>query len=87
LARTRSFKALIEKILPEIINRKAGMKKRLRIWSAGCSTGEEPYSLSIALHRAIPAIKDWNITILATDINPIILKKGCCRGVRGMVIP
>lgn len=69
------FNALVEKILPEIINRKAGTEKRLRIWSAGCSTGEEPYSIAIALRRAIPAINDWNITILATDINPGILKK------------
>lgn len=69
------FNALIENILPEIINRKTVDEKRLRIWSAGCSTGEEPYSIAIALHRAIPAIKDWNITILATDINPRILKK------------
>ena len=76
------FNALIENILPEIINRKTGDEKRLRIWSAGCSTGEEPYSLAIALHRAIPAIKDWNITILATDINPRILKKAAA-GVYG----
>jgi len=69
------FNALTEKILPEIITRKAGNEKRLRIWSAGCSTGEEPYSLAIALRRAIPAIKEWNVTILATDINPGILKK------------
>jgi chemotaxis protein methyltransferase CheR len=76
------FNALTEKILPEIITRKAGDEKRLRIWSAGCSTGEEPYSLAIALCRAIPAIKDWNITILATDINPRILKKAAA-GVYG----
>jgi chemotaxis protein methyltransferase CheR len=76
------FNALIENILPEIIKRKSGDEKRLRIWSAGCSTGEEPYSLSIALHRAIPAINDWNITILATDINPRILKKAAA-GVYG----
>ena len=69
------FNALTEKILPEIINRKTGGEKRLRIWSAGCATGEEPYSLAIALRKTIPAIKDWNITILATDINPLILRK------------
>jgi len=69
------FDALIEKILPELIDQKTGREKRLRIWSAGCSTGEEPYSLAIALRKAIPALKDWNITLLATDINPGILKK------------
>jgi len=76
------FNALTEKLLPEITTRKAGGEKRLRIWSAGCSTGEEPYSIAIALRRAIPAIKDWNITILATDINPGILKKAAA-GVYG----
>jgi chemotaxis protein methyltransferase CheR len=47
----------------------------IRIWSAGCSTGEEPYSIAIALHKTIPKIIDWNITILATDINPRALSK------------
>lgn len=68
------FQALTEKILPEIIGRKTTGEKFLRIWSAGCSTGEEPYSLAIALRRALPAIKDWKITILATDISPRILR-------------
>jgi len=76
------FNALIEKILPEIIRSKTKDEKRLRIWSAGCSTGEEPYSIAIALHKAIPEIKDWNITILATDINPRILRKAAA-GVYG----
>lgn len=71
----RVFEALTEKILPEIIRLNENGEKRLRIWSAGCATGEEPYSIAIALHRAIPKIEDWNITILATDINPRILKK------------
>jgi chemotaxis protein methyltransferase CheR len=50
-------------------------EKSIRIWSAGCSTGEEPYSIAIALHKTIPKINDWNITILATDINPRALSK------------
>jgi len=54
----------------------------IRIWSAGCASGEEPYSIAIALRRAIPDLKDWNITILATDINPRILRKAwpACTG-------
>jgi chemotaxis protein methyltransferase CheR len=76
------FEALEEQILPEIIRTQRGCEKRLRIWSAGCATGEEPYSLAIALNRVIPDMKNWHITILATDINPGILRKAAA-GVYG----
>ncbi|MCK9212148.1 MAG: tetratricopeptide repeat protein [Ignavibacteriaceae bacterium] len=70
----KTFEVLEQKILPELIQIRKE-EKRIRIWSAGCSTGEEPYSIAIALNRSIPNIKDWNITILATDISPRILRK------------
>jgi len=66
---------LEKKILPEIIRSRKGKKRQLRIWSAGCSTGEEAYSLAISLKKVIPNIQDWNILILATDINPTFLEK------------
>jgi chemotaxis protein methyltransferase CheR len=69
------FSAFTDFILPELIKLKKDGDRTIRIWSAGCSTGEEPYSLAIALQRTIPDIKDWNIMILATDINPKALKK------------
>ncbi|MFO0793143.1 MAG: CheR family methyltransferase [Candidatus Brocadiaceae bacterium] len=69
------FLALEETILPELVRLRAGNERRIRIWSAGCSTGEEPYSIAVALSRMIVDIKDWNITILATDINPRFLRK------------
>ena len=69
------FEVLGEQILPELIRARAGDERRLRIWSAGCATGEEPYSIAIALRRALPAPKDWHITLLATDINPRILQR------------
>jgi chemotaxis protein methyltransferase CheR len=69
------FSALTDCILPELINSKKNEEKCIKIWSVGCSTGEEPYSLAIALHRAIPDIKGWKISILATDINPKALEK------------
>jgi chemotaxis protein methyltransferase CheR len=71
----QTFEVLEKIIIPGLIKNHRKGEKRIRIWSAGCSTGEEPYSLAIALHRMIPDIKDWNISILATDINPRILLK------------
>ena len=62
------MEALEEVILPDLIERKRNLR-RLRIWSAGCATGEEPYSVAILLERLIPDLANWNITILATDIN------------------
>ena len=69
------FAFLEEKVLPELIELRRTTGKYLRIWSAGCCTGEEPYSLAILLDKILGDTKDWNITILATDINPIFLRK------------
>src|SRR3990167_2909784 len=71
----KSFEALEENILPELISSRQDGERRLRIWSAGCSTGEEPYSIAILLKKLIMDIKDWNITILGTDINPNFLRR------------
>lgn len=68
------FAAFTDHILPELIASKKE-DKNIRIWCAGCSTGEEPYSLAIALNRAIPDINNWKIKILATDLNPWALDK------------
>ncbi len=70
-----AFEALVSRLLPAIAAEWRGGAKRLRVWSAGCCTGEEPYSIAIALRRAIPDLADWQITILATDINPRFLRK------------
>jgi len=70
------FKALREDILPEIIASHQ-QDRSIRIWSAGCSTGEEPYSLSILLDQLLGhSIHQWRIFILATDINKPSLKQG-----------
>ncbi|MBN1781631.1 tetratricopeptide repeat protein [bacterium] len=71
----KSFEALEKHILPKLIRARWQNQKRIRIWSAGCCTGEEAYSLAILLNRLIHDIQNWNITILATDINPIFIKK------------
>ena len=62
------------RLLPELIERRRNAKS-LRLWSAGCATGEEPYSMAILLHRLIPDLADWRITILGTDINPKFLAR------------
>jgi chemotaxis protein methyltransferase CheR len=69
------FEALAFHVIPALVQERRGRAKRLRIWSAGCCTGEEPYSIAIALRRAIPDLDDWQITILATDLNPLFLRK------------
>ncbi|MFB3883925.1 MAG: CheR family methyltransferase [Thermodesulfobacteriota bacterium] len=71
------FKVLKEKVLPWLIAEKKKHrmtndgtmdgKPSLRIWSAGCSTGEEPYSVAIVVNETIPELENWDIQILATD--------------------
>ncbi len=67
------FRALREYVLPRIISQK-DKDKRIRIWSAGCSTGDEPYSIAITLLESLKGIKQWDIKILATDINTQFLQ-------------
>ncbi len=66
--------ALVQHVLPELIRHRSA-ERSLRIWSAGCSTGEEPYSIAILLLEHFPQLADWNIDILATDINKRSLRQ------------
>lgn len=70
------LKVFQDKILPATLEeiRKKGLKK-LRIWSAGCSTGEEPYTLAIILHEVLKTeISQWDIKITANDLSEAVLK-------------
>lgn len=76
------FSLLRNKILPQIIAAKVqksevtgNHKKSLRVWSAGCSTGEEPYSLAILIKELIPNLDNWQILVLGTDINYKAIEK------------
>ncbi len=56
-------------VLPELLEAR-GSIKRLRLWSAACSTGEEPFTLAIIVHRTLGVrLKDWNVEIMGTDIS------------------
>lgn len=68
------FEAIATQVLPDLIQRHSH-DRRLRLWSAGCSSGEEPYSLAILLDQMLPDPQAWNIHILATDIDREALKK------------
>jgi chemotaxis protein methyltransferase CheR len=62
------IEALRRVVLPDLLGRRAG-ERRLRVWSAGCSTGEEPYTLAILIRERLPAPETWDIQLLATDIS------------------
>jgi chemotaxis protein methyltransferase CheR len=70
-----SFDVLEQHILPALLRAREGNERRLRIWSAGCCTGEEPYSIAMLLDRLIPEPAAWSVTVHATDINPMFLRK------------
>jgi len=69
------FEFLANTAIPQLLDaNKYG--KRVRIWSAGCSTGEEPYSIAIVLKEAIPNIDEWDVKILATDLDANVIAHG-----------
>ncbi len=70
-----SLDAFEQHILPALLQARAHNMRRLRIWCAGCCTGEEPYSIAMLLDRLIPEHEAWHVTLLATDINPVFLRK------------
>lgn len=70
------MQALRDAVLPQLIQKRRLEKNlTLRIWSAGCSSGEEPYSLAILLYEMIPDLEYWTIHLLGTDINELSLNK------------
>lgn len=68
---SQHFDYLRTSILPELSER----GNKVRIWSAGCSSGEEPFTLAVVLREALPKIDDMDVRILATDISTKVLSK------------
>jgi chemotaxis protein methyltransferase CheR len=73
----RHFEFLENQVFPRWQEEAAasGRPKHLRVWSAGCSSGEEPYSLAMLLLKSFPQEKGWEIEVLATDISTRVLEK------------
>lgn len=70
------FEYLKEVFYPKIMKRKASQNdRRIRAWSAGCSSGEEPYTMAITLQEAIAGEGQWDVKVLATDISTRVLEK------------
>ncbi len=68
------FDHLREVALPSLLKARAG-RKSLRIWSAACSTGQEPYSIAMCLKEAGAALAGWRVEIVATDLSQEVLEK------------
>jgi len=77
-----------DEVLPQIIREKMqGQRTRsLRLWSAGCSTGEEPYTLAIMIMEKLKLLSGWNIEIIANDISEDVLHKARLGFYSGMTI-
>lgn len=67
------FDALRKYVIPEIVRRKVGNFRSLRLWSAGCSTGQEPYTLAMSILDVLPDPDTWNVQILGTDLSDTAL--------------
>ncbi|MCK9276694.1 MAG: protein-glutamate O-methyltransferase CheR [Methanoculleus sp.] len=65
------FEVMRREVLPDLARRRGS----IRIWCAGCSTGEEPYSIAILAHELTALRRDLNVTIYATDIDAVVLQK------------
>jgi chemotaxis protein methyltransferase CheR len=68
------FEALKTKILPDLMTSRSAARV-LRIWCAAASTGQEPYSIAMAIREAFPSLATWNVQIIATDINATVLAR------------
>ena len=73
------FDALKDQVLPELVEKRADARA-LNIWCAASSSGQEPLSVAMTIRNALPKVAQWDVRIVATDINASILQK-CREGV------
>ena len=69
----RPFELLRTQLLPELIEARRSART-LRLWSAACSTGQEPYSLAMLLREHFPTLINWSLQVEATDVSPRVLE-------------
>ncbi len=68
------FESLRSHVLPDLIERKQ-LSRTLFVWSAGCSSGQEPYSLAMMIREDFPELDDWQISIVGTDVSAAMLER------------
>jgi chemotaxis protein methyltransferase CheR len=68
------FEGLTTAVVPELIRARKG-ERQLNVWSAACSTGQEPYSFVIMLRERFPELTDWRVNVLATDLSTEVLRR------------
>lgn len=72
---TTPFTAIRRTLLPELVAKRRN-RRELSIWSAACSTGQEPYSLAMVLRETAPLLTGWHVRLLASDISKQVLERG-----------
>lgn len=69
------FDALRQELIPELMERRRRSTRHISIWSAGCSSGQEPYSIAILLRDAFPELANWQVRLFASDVSSAMLEK------------
>lgn len=69
------FEAIRNVLIPEIIDHRRGVGRNLTIWSAGCSSGQEPYSIAMLVRESFPELSTWDFRIYASDVSQGMLDR------------